>query len=41
MSQELVDEAMDAYRLAQMLMAGKVGSAVGEAVPHLRRAGAV
>ena len=38
MSQELVDEAMDAYRLAQMLMAGKVGSAVGEAVPHLRRA---
>ena len=38
MSQELVDEAMDAYRLAQMLMAGKVGSAVGEAAPHLRRA---
>jgi len=38
MSQELVDEAMDAYRLAQMLMAGKVGGAVSEAVPHLRRA---
>lgn len=29
---------MDAYRLAQMLMAGKVGKAVVEAAPHLRRA---
>jgi tetratricopeptide (TPR) repeat protein len=38
MSQQLVDEAMDAYRLAHVLMTGKVGEAVGEAIPHLRRA---
>lgn len=38
MSHQLIEEAMDAYRLAQMLMAGKVGNAVQEAAHHLRRA---
>jgi len=36
MTQELVDQAMNEYRLAHMLMEGKVGDAVAEAIPHLR-----
>lgn len=40
MSEEqlLIDEAMEAHRLARLLIEGKVGAAVVEAVPHLRRA---
>jgi tetratricopeptide (TPR) repeat protein len=38
MSQELVDRAMDAHRLANVIIMGKVGPAVAEAVPHLHLA---
>ncbi len=35
MSQELIDKAMDSHRLASVIITGKVGDAVAEAIPHL------
>jgi len=37
-TQEHIDQAMEAYRHAHILIEGKVGRAVGEAIPHLRDA---
>jgi len=34
--QEVVDRAMESYRLAHMIMEGKFGPAVAEAIPHLQ-----
>jgi tetratricopeptide (TPR) repeat protein len=34
--QDTVDRAMEEYRLAHMIMEGKFGPAVAEAIPHLR-----
>ncbi len=36
--QAIVDKAMESYRLAHMIMEGKFGPAVAEAIPHLRTA---
>lgn len=37
MSQELIDQAMEAYRHAHILIEGKVGRDIGEAIPFLRQ----
>jgi tetratricopeptide (TPR) repeat protein len=34
--QAIVDQAMESYRLAHMIMEGKFGPAVAEAIPHLK-----
>ncbi len=35
-AQQLVDRAMESYRLAHMIVEGKFGPALAEAIPHLR-----